>query len=335
MKSFFKYYRKKILWYLLTLIIAVMLNFLLPRLMPGNPVKQIALQATQGVTDPNAVQRVIENYTKEFGLDKSVPEQFVIYLGKLFQGDMGVSFSKYPKTVLDVIGSSVGWTLVLQIPAIILGWILGNILGAIAAYVGKWVDKIVLPIFMFFSNTPAFGLAIVFLTVFSVNLGWFPVGGGYGYDILPSMTPQFISSLLRHYQLPFWTMVIIAIGGQAIGMRSMAIYELNTDYVKYSRFLGIKDRKIIQYVFKNAMLPQITGLALSLGGIVAGNLVAEIIFNYPGLGSTMLSAISTRDYPLLSGCTLIITVMVLIANLVVELAYGLIDPRIKATQQES
>jgi ABC-type dipeptide/oligopeptide/nickel transport systems, permease components len=323
------------MWYLLTLVTAVLLNFLLPRMMPGDPVKQIATQATQGVTDPSAVQRVIENYTKEFGLDKSVPEQFVIYIGKLFQGDMGVSFSRYPKTVSEVITSSVGWTLALQIPAIILGWILGNVLGAIAAYVGKWVDKFVLPIFMFFSNTPAFGLAIVVLTIFAVNLGLFPVGGGYGYDMLPSFTPQFISSVLRHYQLPFWTMVTITIGGQAIGMRSMAIYELNTDYVKYSRFLGIKDAKIIRYVFKNAMLPQITGLALSLGGMVAGNLVAEIIFSYPGLGSTMLAAISTRDYPLLSGCTLIITIMVLIANLVVEMVYGLIDPRIKATQLES
>ena len=303
--------------------------------MPGDPVKQIALQATQGVTDPSAVQRVIENYTKEFGLDKSMPEQFVIYIARLFRGDMGISFSRYPNSVSQVIASSIGWTLALQIPAIILGWILGNILGAIAAYVGKWVDKIVLPIFMFLSNTPAFGLAIIFLTIFSVRLGWFPVGGGYGYDLIPSFSPQFIGSLFQHYQLPFWTMVIIAIGGQAIGMRSMAIYELNTDYVKYSRFLGIKDSKIIRYVFRNAMLPQITGLALSLGGIVAGNLVAEIIFSYPGLGSTMLSAISTRDYPLLSGCTLIITVMVLIANLAVELVYGLIDPRIKATQMES
>ena len=334
-KGFLRYYGKRVLWYLLTLIIAVLLNFLLPRLMPGDPVQQIVAQATAGVTDASAVQRVVENYTREFGLDKSVPEQFVIYIGKLFQGDMGVSFSRYPQTVAEVIGSSVGWTLALQIPAIIVGWILGNILGAVAAYVGKWVDKIVLPVFMFFSNSPAFGMAIIFLTIFAVNLGIFPVGGGYGYDMLPSFTPQFIGSVLQHFALPFFTIVLIIIGGQAIGMRSMAIYELNTDYVKYSRFLGIKDRKIIRYVFKNAMLPQITGLALSLGGMVAGNLVAEIIFNYPGLGSTMLQAITTRDYPLLSGCTLIITIMVLIANLVVELVYGLIDPRIKATQMDS
>ena len=128
--------------------------------------------------------------------------------------------------------------------------------------------------------------------------------------------------------------MLITIGGQAIGMRSMSIYELNADYVKYSRFLGIKDRKIVGYVFRNAMLPQITGLALSLGTMIGGALVAEIIFSYPGLGTTMLTAIKGQDYPLLSACTLIITIMVLIANLAVELLYGIIDPRVKANQQD-
>ena len=130
-------------------------------------------------------------------------------------------------------------------------------------------------------------------------------------------------------------MVLIAIGGQAIGMRSMSIYELNADYVKYSRFLGIRDLTIVRYVFRNAMLPQVTGLALSLGTMVGGNLVAEMVFSYPGIGTTLFDAISGRDYPLLSGCTLIITIMVLIANLVVEILYGVIDPRVKATQQDS
>ena len=148
------------------------------------------------------------------------------------------------------------------------------------------------------------------------------------------MSLHFIGSVIYHYQLPFWSIVLITIGGQAIGMRSMSIYELNADYVKYSRFLGIKDRKIVKYVFRNAMLPQITGLALSLGTMVGGALVAEMIFSYPGLGTTLLTAITGRDYPLISGCTLIITIMVLIANFLVEIVYGLIDPRVKAAQQE-
>jgi peptide/nickel transport system permease protein len=152
--------------------------------------------------------------------------------------------------------------------------------------------------------------------------------------MIPNFSWEFVWSVFVHYQLPFWSIVLISIGGQAIGMRSMAIYELNADYVKYSRFLGIKDRKIIGYVFRNAMLPQITGLALSIGTMVGGALVAEIIFSYPGLGYTMLTAIMGQDYPLISGTTIIITFMVLIANFIIEVLYGLIDPRIKAAQSD-
>jgi peptide/nickel transport system permease protein len=140
--------------------------------------------------------------------------------------------------------------------------------------------------------------------------------------------------VIVHYQLPFWSIVTIAIGGQAIGMRSMAIYELNSDYVKYSRFMGIKDRKIVGYVFRNAMLPQVTGLALSIGTMVSGALVAEIIFSYPGLGYTILNSVTGQDYPLISATTLIITLMVLMAMFLIEIIYGFIDPRIKAAQSD-
>jgi peptide/nickel transport system permease protein len=140
--------------------------------------------------------------------------------------------------------------------------------------------------------------------------------------------------VIVHYQLPFWTIVLIAIGGQAIGMRSMSIYELNADYVKYARFMGIKDRKIVGYVFRNAMLPQITGLALSIGTMVGGALFAEIIFSYPGLGYTLYNGVMGGDYPLISAVMLIITVMVLTANFIIEILYGFIDPRIKAAQAD-
>jgi peptide/nickel transport system permease protein len=153
--------------------------------------------------------------------------------------------------------------------------------------------------------------------------------------MIPNLSWKFIKSVIEHYQLPFWSIVIIAIGGQAIGMRSMSIYELNADYVKYSRFLGIKDGKIVRYVFRNAMLPQVTGLALSLGSMVGGALVAEIIFSYPGIGTSILQAVTMADYPLLSATTLIITLMVLIATFVIDIIYGFIDPRVKAAQFDS
>ncbi|MFN2234434.1 MAG: ABC transporter permease, partial [Anaerolineales bacterium] len=221
-----------------------------------------------------------------------------------------------------------------QFPAIIVGWILGNLLGALAAYRKGGFDKVLMPVSLFMSNMPAFGMAVILMVIFAVNLGWFPTSGGYGFDLIPNFSWRFLRSVIWHYQLPFWSLVLIFIGGQAIGMRSMSIYELNADYVKYSRFLGVPDRKIVRYVFRNAMLPQITGLALSLGTMVGGALVAEIIFSYPGLGTTILSAVLGQDYPLVSAITLIISVMVLTANFVIEIIYGFLDPRIKAEQTE-
>jgi peptide/nickel transport system permease protein len=177
-------------------------------------------------------------------------------------------------------------------------------------------------------------MAVIFMVIFGVNLKWFPTSGGYGFDLIPNFSWSFIQSVILHYQLPFWSIVVIAIGGQAIGMRSMSIYELNADYVKYSRFMGIKDRKFVGYVFRNAMLPQVTGLALSVGTMVGGALVAEIVFSYPGLGTTLLRAVLGQDYPLISAATLIITVMALFANFIIEILYGFIDPRIKAAQSD-
>jgi peptide/nickel transport system permease protein len=204
----------------------------------------------------------------------------------------------------------------------------------LAAYLKKGFDKVIMPVSIFVSNFPTFGMAVILLTVFGVGLKWFPTSGGYGFDLIPSFSWKFIWSVIVHYQLPFWSIVLIIIGGQAIGMRSMSIYELNADYVKFSRYMGIKDRKIVGYVFRNAMLPQVTGLALSIGTMVGGALVAEIIFTYPGLGYTLLNGVMGQDYPLISASTLIITVMVLIANFVVEILYGVIDPRIRATQAD-
>jgi peptide/nickel transport system permease protein len=163
LKGYMKYFTGKIAWYLLTLVVAIVLNFLLPRMMPGNPVANIATKAVSGMTDANAIQDVYESYTKMFGLDKSLPEQFVLYISNLFKGDLGTSFTYYPREVSDLIGSAVGWTIALQLPAILIGWLLGNILGAIAAYIRGSFDKVIFPTFLFISNVPAFGMAIILL----------------------------------------------------------------------------------------------------------------------------------------------------------------------------
>lgn len=321
-------------WFLITLVCAFLLNFILPRLMPGDPVAVITQRVTQGMSSQSGVAKVYEEYANLFGTKKPMLEQFFIYMKNVMRGDFGLSFSQYPRPVADIIKSSIWWTVCLQFPAIIVGWLIGNSLGALAAYTRKGFDKVLMPASIFVSNFPAFGMAIILLVIFGVRLKWFPTSGGYGFDLIPNFSWSFIWSVIVHYQLPFWSIVLISIGGQAIGMRSMAIYELNADYVKYSRFLGIKDRKIIGYVFRNAMLPQITGLALSVGTMVGGALVAEIIFSYPGLGSTILTAVLGQDYPLISAATLIITLMVLSATFLIEIFYGFIDPRIKAAQAD-
>lgn len=334
MKRYRKYFLNKLGWFAITFVFAFLLNFILPRLMPGDPVAAIVARMAQGMSNASGVQAIYQQYTELFGTNKPMLEQFFIYVRNVLRGDFGFSFSQYPRTVADVISSSIWWTIALQFPAIIVGWLIGNTLGALAAYTKGGFDKILMPIAIFISNFPAFGMAIILLVIFAVHLKWFPTSGGYGFDLIPSFSWKFIRSVIVHYQLPFWSIVLIAIGGQAIGMRSMSIYELNADYVKYSRFMGIRDRKIVGYVFRNAMLPQITGLALSIGTMVGGALVAEIIFSYPGLGTTLLSAVMGQDYPLISAATLIVTIMVLTANFIIEILYGFIDPRIKATQAD-
>ena len=332
MKGYRKYFRKKIIWFLITLVAAVILNFTLPRLMPNDPVAAITGKMATGMTDASAVQKIYERYQEEFGTNKPAIEQFFVFVKNLLHGDLGTSFSQYPRRVSDIIASSIGWTIALQFPAIIVGWLLGNLLGALAAYIRKGFDKVLLPIALFLSNIPAFGMAVILLVLFAVKWKIAPTSGGYNFDMIPNFSWRFVQSVIAHYQLPFWSIVLISIGGQAVGMRSMSIYELNADYVKYARFLGIKDSKIVGYVFRNAMLPQITGLAMSIGTMVGGALVAEIIFSYPGLGSTMYSAITSGDYPLISATTLIITMMVLIVSFLLDIIYGFIDPRVKAAQ---
>lgn len=327
-----RYLANKTVWYLGALVVAVVLNFVLPRLIPGNPVDVLVSKMGQGGLSSEAQQRTYEAFMKEFGLDKPIWDQFVLYITGVFHGNFGASFSFYPTPVSSLIAQSVPYTLALQLPAIVLGWIIGNLLGAIAAYKSGGWDKSVFTTALLFNSTPYYCLSIILLYVFGVVLGWFPVGGAYSLGLSPEWSWDFFSDALTYWWLPFFSLVLINIGGQAVGMRSMAIYELGSDYVNYSRSLGIGDTKMTSYIFRNAMLPQITGLALSIGTMVGGALITELVFSYPGMGSLLFGAISSNDYPVIQAVTLIITVAVLVANYMVEILYGFIDPRIRASK---
>jgi peptide/nickel transport system permease protein len=211
--------------------------------------------------------------------------------------------------------------------------VIGNGLGALAAYKRGVFDKLMYPLALLVSAIPAFCFGMLLVYVLGIRLEWFPAVGGYDDGLTPELGLAFLRSASYYYVLPFLSVFLIVVGGQAIGMRSMCIYELGTDYVKYAKLLGIEEGKILLYMFRNAMLPQLTGLALALGTMVGGALIAEMIFSYPGLGMAVLTAIQGNDYPLISGCTLLVTVSVLCANFGVDVLVGFLDPRIRAARQ--
>ena len=258
--------------------------------------------------------------------------QFFVYISNVFKGDLGLSYSQYPKPVVEIIKESLPWTLAIQAPTIILGWIVGNLLGAFAAYKRGIFDKVFFPCAMFLNGVPFFVFGMLLVALFSITLGWFPAMGAYSPDI-PELQFNWncIKSVGFYYILPFFSVFPILLSGQATGMRSMSIYELGTDYMKYAKWLGLREGKIISYVFRNAMLPQLTGLAQSLGAMVGGALITEMIFSYPGLGMAMLTAIQQNDYATIQGCTLMISTCVLVANFAVDVA--VFDPRVKAGLQ--
>ncbi|MCL2219584.1 MAG: ABC transporter permease [Chitinispirillia bacterium] len=335
-------------WYFITFLVAVTINFYLPRLGPSNPVDVIMAQAGSGQSREEVRQKE-ERYLQEFGLVKmkegqivrdaegspvraSNFEQFITYIGMCLKGDLGSSFHKHPMRVLDVIKEAVPWTIVLQLPVILFGWIVGNLLGALAAYRRGVFDKVFFPVALGLSAFPFFVFGMLLMAIFALTLGWFPPMGGYD-NAMPGFNWTFIASAAHHYVLPFFSIFLILAGGQAIGMRSMGIYELGTDYIKYAKWLGLRETTVLLYLFRNAMLPQITGLALSLGTMIGGALITEMIFSYPGLGMAMLDAIRNNDYPMIQGVTLIITVSVLIANFTVDILIAFLDPRVKAGVQ--
>jgi peptide/nickel transport system permease protein len=183
---------------------------------------------------------------------------------------------------------------------------------------------------MVFNSIPFFAVGMLLVYFFAEIWPIFPASGGYAPDILPGWNLPFIKSAAFYYFLPFMSIFPVFAAGQAVGMRSMGIYELGTGYVKYSKTLGINENKILMYIFRNAMLPQLTGLALMLGSMIGGALITEMIFSYPGLGMALLTATTNNDYPMIQGAALLVTITVLIANFSVDMLIGFLDPRVKA-----
>jgi len=321
-----RYFGRKLLIYGLTFFLAVTIDWLIPRFMPGDPILTMISRTGSNLRDATAYQSMYGYYSNLFGLNLPVWRQYINFWASLFHGNLGLSVYLFPTPVIQVILRAVPYDIFLLIPAILLSWFAGNKFGAFAAR-SKWLDNTISPLGYILTATPYMWLAILLAWFFGIILNIFPIAGAYSFSMMPNLSLKFIWSVLNHWFLPFASLFLVMFGGWSIGMRNMIIYELEADYSHYLEALGAPRRLIRKYAFSNAILPQLTGLALQLGVIVAGALVTETVFSYPGIGYLILAAIQSGDYFLIQGCFLFIIFGVLLANFAIDIAYVIVDPR--------
>lgn len=325
------YVLRKLLFYAVAVWAAITLNFAIPRMLPGNPVDILLnkLQARGGTVTPESRAA----FVALLGGDNTDPllTQYWDYLVNLVNGDLGASVTYFPAPVTEVISTSMPWTIALVGIATVIAAVLGIGLGAVVGWrPGTWLDSAV-PATTVLAAVPYFWLALVLVYFLARVLGWFPSQGGYDVVLDPGFNGPFIESAIRYGFVPALTIVLASVGGWLLGMRNMMVSTLSEDYVLTARAKGLPEQAILRnYAARNAVLPSIAGFAISLGFVVSGSVVTEQVFSYPGIGSKLLSAVQNNDYALMQGIFLYITLAVLGANLVVDLLYGLIDPRTRA-----
>lgn len=323
------YILRRLGFYIAAAWASLTLNFFLPRLMPGDPATAIFARF-EGQLDPAAIDSMREAY----GLsDDPILIQYMTYMKHILQGDFGVSISYFPAPVIDVILTGLNWTLLLGLTSLAISCLVGSILGVLGAWSrGQKLDSYMPPFVMLFSSFPYFWLATLALFFLCFRLGWFPLRHGYDNTLTPGFNLDFLLSVGHHLVLPALTIIIVSIGGWLLGMRNSMIGVLSEDYVAMAEAKGLSQRRVMyKYAARNAMLPSVTSFGMSLGFILSGSLLTEIVFSYPGMGFLFLSAVRSSDYPLIQGLFLLITLAVLTANLIVDVLYVRLDPRVRSS----
>ena len=326
-----RYILRKLGFYLAALWAAITVNFIIPRLMPGDPVDLlIAKLGQRGPVTPETRQSI----EALLGTDSNQPilSQYVDYLHNLATGNLGLSVSFFPATVSSIIAQTLPWTIGLIGLATIISFVVGIGLGTVAGWKrGSWLDNLI-PVTTMFQSVPYFWLALILLFAFGSVWSIFPLNGGYDvYNAMPGWNAAFLGSVVYYGTLPALTIIISSFGGWMLGMRNMMVSTLSEDYMVTAEAKGLSPGRIMRrYAARNAILPSISGFAISLGFVVAGSIVTEAVFSYPGIGSALLQAVSSNDYALMQGIFLVITLSVLGANLLVDLLYSVIDPRTRA-----
>jgi peptide/nickel transport system permease protein len=314
-------------FFLLTLWVALTLNFVLPRLMPGNPALA-AIANHKGVISPQALKAL----EAQFGLNthQNVLAQYFKYLGDVATGNFGDSLTTQPgNSVARIVLDAIPWTLGLVGLTTVLAFVLGTGIGIIGAWRrGGRLDSLMPPIFVIMTVIPYFWLGLILILIFGVKLHWLPYFFTYNITLTPGLNWAFISNVLEHAILPAFTLLILTIGTWILTMRNTMITTLAEDYVRMARAKGLPGHRImLDYAARNAILPNLTGFAMSLGFVVGGAILIEEVFNYEGVGYLLLQAVNNDDYPLMQALFLLITVAVLLAILASDIAVAILDPR--------
>ncbi len=324
------YFLRRTAFFLLTLWAAVTLNFIIPRLQPGDPAQAIVqrLAGQSKTVDPAQVHAIQLMLGAPTG---NIFTQYWSYLGSVAHGNFGLSYAYFPYSVTHMIGQTLPWTLVLVGSTQIIAFVIGTLLGSFAAWRRNTrFDSIVSLGSTFIGTLPFFWIALLLLYIFAFVLNMLPESGGYSGGATPGFTLGFIGDAAYHSILPAMTILVTAPIGWILGMRNNMVQTLGEDYTRLARAKGLKERRIaLTYSARIAVLPNVTGLALSLGAIMGGTILIEQIFDYPGMGRLMFQALSNRDYPLMQAIFLFTTVGVLLANLFADFLYGILDPRVR------
>jgi peptide/nickel transport system permease protein len=305
--------------------------FFVPRLVPGDPISAVLAKLTD-VGGNLGSQALVQEYMRRFGLDKPLHEQYVSYLTQLAQGNMGYSIASFPTTVGDLLRSALPWTVGLLLVTTLVSWTLGSVIGGIAGWTGgrSRALQALTPIALVLYTIPYYILAIILIFLLAFFWPIFPLSGAYSTGLQPGFTPAFVLDVLHHAALPALSIILASLGWWFLSMRSLILANRGEDYVTWAEAKGLPPQRIFwAYAFRNALLPQTTGLALSLGHIIGGALITETIFAYPGLGYLIFNSIKSLDFPVIQGAVLLVILSVAIANFVMDLTYPLIDPRIR------
>lgn len=316
---------------MVTVFISITVVFFVPRLVPGNPLSAVFINLAQmgGNTGSMAL---VEEYERMFGLDQPVWVQYIRFMRELMRGNFGYSISSFPSEVSDLLVRALPWTIGLLTVTTVISWALGSIFGAVAGWRGNKsvISRVLVPAALVLYTTPYYILAIILIFLLAFQWPIFPLSGAYSRTMRPELSLPFILDVLRHAMLPALSIILVSLGWWFLSMRSLITGLKGEDYIINAEAMGIRERRILWgYAFRNALLPQATGLAIAFGHVVGGALVTEVIFAYPGIGWLIFNSIKGLDFPVIQGGVLLIIVSVAVANFIIDSLYPLIDPRIR------